>query len=185
MMILKGSQVIETWPEESREAAALVIKKYGEPDEVTDSLLIWNNPGPWKKMIAHKYHVRHDFPAPHVDAVESFVDYRVPAEKFDDLAEFDGSVIVERTAGVMSARCHDEEANFLALNLADDIVKGKKSAREAREYYAHEFIAYREKEPTPYMNGLRFKPGGGTKDPDERLLSDEDLEAAVDRGRQK
>ncbi len=32
------------------------------------------------------------------------------------VAEFDGSVIVERTAGEVSARCHDEQANFLALN---------------------------------------------------------------------
>lgn len=26
-----GSQIIENWPEESREAAKLVIEKYGEP----------------------------------------------------------------------------------------------------------------------------------------------------------
>jgi len=38
----------------------------------------------------------HNFPAPHIDAVEYFIDYRVPVEKFGALAEFDGSVIVER-----------------------------------------------------------------------------------------
>jgi hypothetical protein len=66
----------------------------------------------------------HNFPAPHTDSVESFIDYRVPVQKFTPLAEFDGSVIAERTAGEVSARCHDEQANFLALNLRDDIVTG-------------------------------------------------------------
>jgi hypothetical protein len=42
------------------------------------------------------------------------IDYRVPPEKFTELAIFDGSVIVERTADEVSARCHDEQANFLA-----------------------------------------------------------------------
>jgi hypothetical protein len=34
------------------------------------------------------------------------------------LVRFDGSVIIERTAGEVSARCHDEEANRLALEQA-------------------------------------------------------------------
>jgi hypothetical protein len=32
-----GPSIIESWPEESREAAQLVIDKYGEPHEATDS----------------------------------------------------------------------------------------------------------------------------------------------------
>ena len=41
-----------------------------------------------------------------------------------DLARFDGSVIVERTRGEIGARCDKEEMNYLALNLAHDIVTG-------------------------------------------------------------
>jgi hypothetical protein len=33
-------------------------------------------------------------------------------------------VIVERTKGELSARCEGEEANFLAINLAHQIVTG-------------------------------------------------------------
>jgi hypothetical protein len=32
--------LMQTWPDESKEAAQLVIDKYGGPDEVTDSVLI-------------------------------------------------------------------------------------------------------------------------------------------------
>lgn len=179
MAVANAKQCIESWPEESREAARLVIEQYGEPNEVTETMLTWHNPGPWKRIHASKAFHRHDFPAPHIDSVESVIDYRVPADKFTPLASFDGSVVVERTAGEVSARCHDEQANFLALNLMHEIVTGAKNVEQARTYYATEFADYRRKQPTPYMEGLRFTPGkGGTADPDTRLLSDADLEAA-------
>lgn len=182
----KGSEMIGGWPEESREAARLVIDQYGEPDEATPTQLVWHQPGPWKRIVASKAFYQHDFPAPHQDAVESVIDYRVPPGKFSALAEFDGSVIVERTAGEVSARCHDEQANFLALNLMHDIVSGVKTAEEARAYYAKEFADFRRKLPTPYMEKLRFSPHSrGAADPDERLLSDEDLKRAEEEGKQR
>jgi hypothetical protein len=54
--------------------------------------------------------------------------------------------------------------------------------QEAREYYAHEFLAYRRKEPTPYMERLRFTPNG-RRDADERLLFDDQLEEAEQAGK--
>ena len=183
-MAIQASQRIEDWPEESREAARLVINKYGEPDEATESELIWHQPGPWKRIVATKTFYRHNFPAPHIDAVESVIDYRVPTDKFADLAKFDGSVIVERTAGEVSARCHDEEANFLALNLMHDIVTGAKTVDEARQYCTKEFVDYRRGKPTPYMQGLRFQPGGhDAADPDRRSVSDRELEQAAQEGK--
>lgn len=179
----RGSDIIKGWPEESREPAQLVIDEYGEPHEATESMLIWHNVGPWKRMIASKEFYHHNFPAPHIDSVESFVAYRVPPEMFTPLAQFDGSVIAERTAGEVSARCHDEQANFLALNLMNDIVTGAKTVEEARQYYAKEFLDFRRGEPTPYMEDLRFTPGIDTVDLDEPLLSDEDLRRAVEEGK--
>jgi hypothetical protein len=181
-MAEKGSEIIKRWPEEAREPAQLVIDKYGEPDEATDSLLTWHQAGPWKRVVASKQVFEHNFPAPHEDAVEGVIDYRVPPEFFTPLAEFDGSVIVERTAGEVSARCHDEEANNLALNLIHDIVTGQKDVQQARDYYAKEFADYRRKKPTPYMDALHVPHGGQTADPDQRVLSDEDLERAQKEG---
>lgn len=182
----RGSQRIWNWPSESQEAARLVIDQYGEPDEATETQLIWHRPGPWKRIVATKMFFKHNFPAPHIDSVESVIDYRVPADKFTALAEFDGSVVVERTAGEVSARCHDEQANFIALNLMHDVVTGAKSVKEARDYYAKEFGDYRRKKPTPYMERLRFTPGeGNTADLDSRLLSDADLEKAAEEGNKR
>lgn len=180
-----GSQLIQDWPAESKEAAQLVLDRYGEPQETSETRLTWYNAGPWKRIVAQKAFFRHDFPAPHTDSVESVIDYRVPPEKVSELAAFDGSVIVERTAGEVSARCHDEEANFLALNLMHDIVSGKKSVQEARNYYTKEFADYRRKQPTPDMERLHFSPGTSTTDPDTRMLSDTDLKKAAEEGKKK
>ncbi|MGR6034858.1 MAG: hypothetical protein ACU4EQ_02800 [Candidatus Nitrosoglobus sp.] len=186
MAAQQGSQTIKRWPEESREAAQLVIDKYGEPDEITETELKWFNRGKWKRIIASKAFYKHNFPAPHTDSIENVINYRVPVDKFSTLAEFDGSVIVERTAGEVSARCHDEEANFLALNLMHDIITGNKTAEQARHYYAKEFTDARRKRSTPYMEGLRFSPDEGTAaDPDTRILSDDDLQEAAREGKER
>ena len=179
-----GSKVISGWPEKSRGAAQLVIDKYGEPHEATGSYLVWHHVGPWKRIVASRAYWEHRFPAPHYDSVESVLDYRVPTDAFTPLAEFDGSVIAERTAGEVSARCHDEEAKDLALNRMHDIVSGARSVEDARGYYAKEFLDYRRGLPTPYMEKLRFTANGeNAADPDERVISDEELEKAKAEGK--
>ena len=178
-----AQDMIAGWPEEAAEAARLVLDQYGEPAEVTETQLVWHKPGPWKRIVASRVFYTHNFPAPHTDSVESFIDYRVPPHLISAIAEFDGSVIVERTAGEVSARCHDEQANFLALNLMHDIVTGAKTVQQARDYYAKEFADYRRKKPTPYMEKLRFRPGDeSARDPDQRVLSDAELQAAKKEG---
>ena len=183
MAVAQRSELIKAWPEESKEAAQLVLDAHGEPDEATETQLVWHDVGPWKRMVATKAFWSHDFPAPHIDCVESVLDYRVPTDKFTPLAEYDGSVVCERTAGEVSARCHDEQANFLALNLMHDIVTGAKDVQGARDYYRKEFLDARRKKPTPYMEKLHFTPpGGSTADRDERVITDDELEKAQAEG---
>ncbi len=178
------SASIRDWPEDAREAAQLVVEQYGEPDETTDSWVIWHRPGPWKRIVASRKVHEHNFPTPHLDSVESVIDYRVPHGKTQELYLFDGSVVIDRTKGEVSVRCHDEQANFLALNLMHDIATGALSADEARERYAQAFLDYRRKKPTPYMDKLQFTlPSGDTADADIAILSDEDLTNAVEEGK--
>ena len=66
----------------------------------------------------------HNFPKPHTDLLEQFVDYRVPVARVSDVTAYDGSVVVERTKGEVSARCDMEEMNYLALNLMHDVATG-------------------------------------------------------------
>jgi hypothetical protein len=175
---------MQGWPVESRDAAQRVIKKYGQPDEACHSTLTWDRRGPWKRIVAHREPSKHNFPAPHVDVVECFIEFHIPPWKVSDLVRFDGSIVVYRTLGEISVRGHDEESNFLALNLAHDIISGKRSVDDARRYYAQEFLNSRRKSPAPYMKGLKFEPRR-SNDPDERILSDAELKRALDEGKRK
>jgi hypothetical protein len=160
-------QILSAWSGKPKEVADEMIKKYGNPNEATPSMLIWYNNGPWKKSILSKEEVPHDFPKAHTDLLQQFLDYKTPIDKFDDLAQYDGSVIVERTKGEISARCDKEEMNFLALNLANDVATGKKTVDEARQYYAKAAMAFMKGEKDPYTQGLKFTVShGNTGDKD-------------------
>jgi hypothetical protein len=180
----RSSDILADWPEEAREAAQLVVDQYGEPQEATESELIWRAVGGWKRIVAQRAFWPHAFPAPHTDSVESFVDYKVPVELVGDVTRFDGSVMIERTTGEVSARCHDEQANRLALNLMHDIVRGTRDVEGARAYYSKEFLDAKRKAPTPYMDGLRFSRAQDAADPDTRVISDAELEEAKGEARQ-
>lgn len=125
-------EIINDWNAMSKKAANLTIEQYGSPNEATQSRLIWYNNGPWKRTIVYRDEIPHDFPQPHTDVIENYINYTVPPEMFSELARFDGSVIVERTRGEVSSRCDMEAANILALNLMNDIVTGRLSVEEAR-----------------------------------------------------
>lgn len=167
----QASQIIEDWPETAKMAAEAMIEKYGAPSEATPSLLIWYENGPWKRTIVYKEEIDHDFPMPHKDVLEQVINYEVPPDYFDDLAHYDGSVIVERTKGEISARCDKEGANFLALNLANDIVKGNKSVDEARQAYGEAMMQMMEGNPPETMQQLTFQvPQSNVGDSDEPII---------------
>jgi hypothetical protein len=159
--------IVKSWPMEAKKAAEMMIQKYGAPAEATSMRLVWHDNGPWKRTIVTKEETDHAFPMPHKDVLEQVIDYRVPPDKADDLAKYDGSVIVERTKGELSARCDKEEANFLALNLANDIVMGKKDVDEAREEYAKSVKALMSGNKVAYVQKLQFSPQPMAADADK------------------
>ena len=164
--------MMASWPASARMAAADMMKKYGPPQEVTATMIKWHNNGPWKYTMISKNETQHRFPVPHLDVMEQGINYRVPAAMFDDLAAYDGSVTADRTQGLLAARCDKEGANFLALNLAHDIVMKRKSVVAARAYYGRAIATFlKNGRMDPYMQRLQFTPPRGqTADPDIAVL---------------
>ena len=157
------------WPRESRAAAGKMIKLYGKPDVESGTFLVWNNRGPWDRITVSRTGVLHRFPFEHFDVVEHTLAYRVPEEKLDDLIMFDGSLLIDRTRGTVSARCDDESSNVLAINLAHDIATGRRSVSDARLAYA---LIARDKlngaDPES-MKQLSFTADLHTSDPDVNI----------------
>jgi hypothetical protein len=79
------------------------------------------------------------------------------------LAVFDGAVTMRITRGELSAMCDKEDMNFLALNLAHEIIIGEKNVEEACAFQARTVKAYPKGEKQPYTQKLIFEvPKGGT-----------------------
>ncbi|HEY0036240.1 MAG TPA: hypothetical protein VGB66_06100, partial [Longimicrobium sp.] len=161
-----GGDAMAGWSQASREAAADMRAKYGAPDEVTATSMVWHGNGPWKRTTISRDEIPHHFPMPHPDVMEQVINYRVPPALLDEITQYDGSVMVERTKGEMSARCDKEGANFLALNLAHEIVGGRRTVAEARRMYAEQIMAMKAGRPAPYTERLLFQPQASSMDPD-------------------
>ncbi|HXI12157.1 MAG TPA: hypothetical protein VNM92_05885 [Thermoanaerobaculia bacterium] len=151
-------QVVGAWAERPRLGAREMIAKYGPPQEVTTERLIWNNPGPFKRIAVFNLETPHDFPMPHVDFLEHTIVYDVPQAKVGALIAFDASSTINRTVGELSARCDLEGHNILTLNLDHDIVTGKKSVAEARKSFGENVRLDVLGQHPPYVEALQFQP---------------------------
>ncbi|MDQ6830286.1 MAG: hypothetical protein M3081_15625 [Gemmatimonadota bacterium] len=166
MGMQKMEQMMSAWPMASKEAAMFMTKKYGPPAAMSSDMMAWGKTGPWKRTVVYRVEHPHEFPAHHTDVMQQWIDYKAVAGKYNDLARYDGSVVVERTAGEISARCDKEAANFLALNLADEIIRGKRSVTDARKMYGDQIMLLKAMKPAPYTEKLLFGPMNNTEDPD-------------------
>lgn len=166
----RAQAAIEEWPDAAQRAARAMIDKYGEPEVVSEELLLWRNTGDFKRTVVFREEVDHDFPMPHKDVLLQTVSYRVPAEKADELTRFDGSLYVDRTAGELSAKCDREEANILTLNLAHDIIEDRRGVDEARRFLAETLVSAMAGRESDYVEGLKFETMGDAADRDEALL---------------
>lgn len=150
--------IIKDWPEHTQKAAEKTMEAYGTPSGITEKELIWYNVGPWQMVRLNKTETPHNFPVEHTDYLEGTIYHDVPVDKMSALGEFDGSVTFDRTQGHFSARCDMEANNFLALNLAHDIITGKMTVDEAREAYAETIKKKMNGEDPEYMKKLQFNP---------------------------
>jgi hypothetical protein len=180
-------EILTEWSEYPREGAYTIIGKYGLPHEATPSMLIWHTNTPWKRTIVYRDEIPHNFPAPHPDFLEQSIAYQVPLDSFNKLAMFDGSIIIDRTAGRVSARCHQEAMNILTLNLMHDVITGKRSVDEARSFYSETAVEYSiYKKPSPYTEEFQFQlPENDTADPDEKLMMQGMIKEEWDRASDK
>jgi len=161
------SAMVAAWPAKQRETVALMIAKYGEPTVTGDRMLEWYGTGPFVKTSIARDEVAHNFPMAHVDYLTQTVKHRVPADKLAALNEYDGSVYFHRTRGELSAQCDVEEMNLLALNLAHDVIIGKRTPADARAFYAKTAMAFKQGDKSsPYVQGLLFQSEPNAADPD-------------------
>ncbi len=165
------NKVTLNWPLPSQTAIKSLTQKYGLPASVTDNMVVWNDTSPFKRSVVYREEVIHLFPMQHADILQQTIDYRIPLDKVAAISKFDGSLVVDRTRGELSARGEREELNLLALNLADKIVREEISVEEGRREYLTGAQSLQAGMMGPMLTGLNFKSQGMTSDPDTSMQS--------------
>lgn len=164
-------KVTESWPQSSQSAIKDLTSKYGLPDAVTEEMVMWKDTEPFKRSIVFREEIIHRFPIEHSDILAQTIDYRVPLDKTEAINQFDGSLLIDRTRGELTARNHRQEMNFLLFNLADKIVRGEMTVEQARREYSKNAEQLMSGTTNKMLTGLNFKTQGNTSDPDSMMQS--------------
>lgn len=133
-----------------------MVEKYGPPDRMDEDRLVWENRGPWRRIVVWDELGFFDDSAAGRN-IESTVVHPVPADKRGELSSFSKSLRVSEDGGELSARSTSEEHNVLMLNLAEEIVKGRMSAAVARARYLRALQLDAAGKSQPSMRRLQFR----------------------------
>lgn len=147
----EARRVISVWPVVAQRTAEVVIEKYGPPDLAVSDRLVWYDNGAWKITTVYRD------PREHLDVLEQTIGYRVPQEKTAALAKLDLALRISRDNRSLSAVSESEETNLLALNLADEVVREKRSPEDARAFYLKTVVQWNAGKSSPYMKKLLFR----------------------------
>lgn len=153
-------EVIAAWPIVSRLTAGFLIEKYGAPNVVSPAELTWVDNAPWKKTMVHKEGLLRSAPR---RIVHQTVGYDVPKGKLAALEAMDMGLKADRGRKELSAAGESEEANFLALNLANDVISGRMDVQDAKDAYGRTLALSAAGKSSPYTEGLAFEPLADTR----------------------
>ncbi|MBI3289255.1 MAG: hypothetical protein HYZ74_07030 [Elusimicrobia bacterium] len=156
--------VIQEWPEPPRSLARLMIAQYGQPDRFGENALAWDDNGIWKRSVVHRRAWPRSAKARDKDFLEQSVVYHVPPDKQAELKAFDNRVEFDAVTGRLSSRSESESMNYLALNLANEVIVGVRGAAEARELYRKTRRLAQSGKSSPYLEGLLFHPSPTPED---------------------
>ena len=149
-------RVIRNWPALSMQEARVLIAKYGEPDDFDDDSLVWHWNGPWQETIVYRKARPSFTDGRKADILEQSIRYDVPQKKIAALERFDDRLEFDKASGELSARSGSESGNYLALNLADEIVGGKRTPSQARDFYRRTLKLAASGKSSPYLQGFLF-----------------------------
>jgi hypothetical protein len=148
---------IQEWPRIARAAALIMISEYGEPEQFGPDALVWNNNGPWQETAVYREPKMHRAVMRDKDYLKQTVSCVVPSGKTSRLKSFDRRIDVDTNKNELSAQTESESTNRLALNLAMEIITGKRSAAGARAFYIKTEELAQSGKGSPYLERLLFQ----------------------------
>jgi len=153
----QAQTITQTWHAYSKVRAGKLLDEYGPPDQIESDRLIWHDAGPWVRIAV--WDTEDYYPATiGSDNMEQTISYDVPTDKRAALAAFSDKLAVSVEGQELSVRGNSETLDFLALNLANEIVRGDRSPEQARRFYDRIHELTQAGTSSPYTQGLLFSP---------------------------
>jgi hypothetical protein len=152
-----AKDVLGLWPDTARKVAGVMIEEYGQPTRVTISSLVWTGRGAWKRTTVYRDGWVDQASVVHPELLEQVVSYRVPRDRVYDVEHFDPRIKVDSVKHELLMRSDSEKMNFLAINLADEIVARWKTVEEARAYSAKVAQLSEAGKKSEYTEGFMFQ----------------------------
>jgi hypothetical protein len=152
-----AEETVNQWYELPARAARRLMVDYGVPDTVTADSLSWKEAGPWRRIV-----VRNLRPSAvegvDIGIVEQSIVYPMTPKQSALLADFDDRLAYDPESRELAARSDRETYNFLRLNLADDVARGRLTPEQARASYARTVELEASGKSSPDMAVLRLAP---------------------------
>lgn len=152
-----AEKAINGWPERAKLAARATIEAYGQPDEAGADALVWRNNGPWKRTVVYRRAWPRAQSGEDKNYLENTVAYRLRASRAEDAVRFDSKVDADPKFKELSSRSESEAMNFLTLNLAHEVVVGRRSPEDARRFGARIARLAASGKSSPYLEKLLFR----------------------------
>ena len=160
-----AQSVIASWPDKTKSAAQALIDKYGTPDGTSAKMLSWNDRDQWMQVAVFRDAVSVKEPMPHEDFLVNKISYKVPENKVGALARFDHALVVDQIRGTLAVHGDSEQNNVLALNLANEIVIGKRDVASARRFLKKTLEESAAGKSSSYTDKLLFTPSSSGETP--------------------
>ena len=131
---------LDNWEHQDAKAyAEELIEKYGDPDVMTDNMVLWSGRiSEFDQTYVKDESVPHSSPKPHQDFVYSTMEIDIPEELMEAVAKASESIIVDQLKNEVTARCGDIYANAITLGFVQKLVAGDiKPEDSAEEYKRH------------------------------------------------
>lgn len=152
---LKAAQsVIDGWPERPRALAAALIQEHGAPDEIAKAQLTWRGRGAWALITVFRDAESAERPNRLLESVS----YEVAVRRWRTLNAFGRGVTYDPIRRELLARSDSEETNILALNLADEVIRARRTPADAAAFYDKTLKLSFSGKSSPYMRKLMFTP---------------------------
>ncbi|MFI5361811.1 MAG: hypothetical protein ACHQ49_07560 [Elusimicrobiota bacterium] len=154
----RASAVVARWSDLPAAAARALLQEYGVPDVVRDRLLVWENDGPWRRIVVRDARANRGEGGEN-GCLEQSIDYALtPAQAAAVAFAFGGTVMFNPRNQELTARSDAEGLNYLRLNLAHDVARGALPEDRARDEYARIISLAESGKTSPYLLGLSFGP---------------------------